>query len=123
MREIFYNVVYIPDCHVCGSQYVGESVQPFNKRMNGHNRDLAKKTLLPVSQHFVSPGHTLDDFGRSNFNIIVRDVNHIMSFTIDIAKDLILLSCRLAMAHLRVWQLETALATVVTTWFTLADRQ
>ena len=24
------NVVYLLDCHVCGSQYVGESVQPFN---------------------------------------------------------------------------------------------
>ena len=49
------NVVYLLDCHVCGSQYVGESVQPFNKRMNGHRSDLTKKTLLPVSQHFVSP--------------------------------------------------------------------
>jgi hypothetical protein len=27
------NVVYLLDCHVCGSQYVGESVQPFNKRL------------------------------------------------------------------------------------------
>jgi hypothetical protein len=35
--------------HVCGSQYVGESVQPFNKRMNGHRSDLTKKALLPVS--------------------------------------------------------------------------
>jgi hypothetical protein len=31
------NVVYLLDCHVSGSQYVGESVQPFNKRMNGTN--------------------------------------------------------------------------------------
>ena len=60
-----HNVVYLPDCHVCGSQYVGESVQPFNKRMNRHNRDLAKKTLLPVGQHLVSPGHTMDNFGIS----------------------------------------------------------
>ena len=58
------NVFYFLDC---GSQYVGESVQPFNKRMNGHRSDLTKKTLLPVSQHFVSPGHSLDDFGRSKF--------------------------------------------------------
>ena len=49
------NVFYLLDCHVC----VGESVQPFNKRMNGHRSDLAKKTLLPVSQHFVSPVHSL----------------------------------------------------------------
>ena len=34
------NVVNLLDCHVCGSQYVGESVQPFNKRMNGHRSDL-----------------------------------------------------------------------------------
>ena len=40
----------------------------------------------------------------------------------DIAKDCILLSCRLAIEHLCVLQLETALATLVTTWFTLADR-
>jgi hypothetical protein len=50
----------------------GESVQPFNKRMNGHRSDLTKKTLLPVSQHFVSPGHSLDDFGRSKIYIIDR---------------------------------------------------
>ena len=53
----------------------------------------------------------------------VKEVNHIRCFAIDIAKDLILLSCRLAMEHLCVLQLETALATLVTTWFTLADRR
>jgi hypothetical protein len=56
--------------HVCGSKYVGENVQPFNKRMNGHRSDLTKKTLLPVSRHFVSPGHSLEDFGRSKIYII-----------------------------------------------------
>jgi hypothetical protein len=61
---------YLLDCHVCGSQYIGETVQPFKKRMNGHRSDLTKKTLLPVSQHFVSPGHSLDDFGRSKIYII-----------------------------------------------------
>ena len=64
------NVIFLLDCHVCGSQYVGESVQPFNKRMNGHRSDLTKKTLLLVSKHFVSPGHSLDDFGRSKIYII-----------------------------------------------------
>jgi hypothetical protein len=123
------NVVYLLDCHVCGSQYVGESVQPFNKRLNGHRSDLTKKTLLPVSQHFVSPGHSLEDLGRSKIYVLgpadvtVKEVNHIRYFAIDIAKYLILLSCRLAMEHLCVLQLETALATLVTTWFTLADRR
>jgi hypothetical protein len=113
------NVVYLLDCHVSRSQYVGESVQPFNKRMNGHRSDLMKRTLLPVSQHFVSPGHSLDDFGRSKIYIIdhnpswkeiqwldtfllrptVKEINHIRCFAIDMAKDLILLSCHLAMEH------------------------
>ena len=56
-------------------------------------------------------------------DVTVKEVNHIRRFAIDIAKDFILLSCRLAMEHLCVLQLETALATLVTTWFTLADRR
>ena len=56
-------------------------------------------------------------------DVTVKEVNHIRRFAIDIAKDLILLSCRLAIEHLCVWQLDTALATLVTTWFTLADRR
>jgi hypothetical protein len=38
--------------------------------MNGHRSDLTKKTFLPVSQHFVSPGHSLDVFGKSKIYII-----------------------------------------------------
>ena len=52
--------------------------------------------------------------------VTVKEVNHIRCFAIDIAKDLILLSCRLAMENLCVLQLESALVTLVTTWFTLA---
>ena len=47
-----------------------ESVQPFNKRMNGHRGDLTKKTLFPLSQHFVLPWHSLDGLGRSKLYII-----------------------------------------------------
>ena len=39
-------------------------------------------------------------------DVTVKEVNHIRCFAIDIAKDLILLSCRLAMEHLCVLQLE-----------------
>jgi hypothetical protein len=38
--------------------------------MNGHRNDLTKETFMPVSQHLVSPGHSLEDFGRSNIYII-----------------------------------------------------
>ena len=50
--------------------------------------------------------------------VTVKEVNHIRCFAIDIAKYIMLLSHRLAMEHL-----ETALSTLVTTWFTLADRR
>jgi hypothetical protein len=56
-------------------------------------------------------------------DVTVKEVKHIRCFAIDIAKYIILLSCRLAMEHLCVLQLETAVATLVTTWFTLADRR
>jgi hypothetical protein len=40
------NVVYLIDCHVCRSQYAGESVQPFNKIINGQQR-LSPHTYHP----------------------------------------------------------------------------
>ena len=44
------NVIYILECSVCGIQCVGESKQPFPKRLNGHRSDLTKQPFLPVSQ-------------------------------------------------------------------------
>ena len=38
-------------------------------------------------------------------DVTVKEVNHIRCFAIDIAKDLILLSCRLAMEHMCMLQL------------------
>ena len=56
-------------------------------------------------------------------DMTVKQVNHIRCFAIDIAKYVILLSCRLTMERLCVLQLETSLATLVTTWFMLGDRR
>jgi hypothetical protein len=47
-------------------------------------------------------------------DVTIKEVNHIRCFAIDIAKDVILLSCRLAMENLCALQLETALATLAT---------
>jgi hypothetical protein len=93
-------VVYLLDCHVCGSQYVGESVQPFNKRMNGHRSDLTKKTLCKVTSVSIhSFVEWLDTFSYvlRSADVTVKEVNHIRCFAIDIAKYLILLSCRFAL--------------------------
>jgi hypothetical protein len=36
------NIIYILECSVCGLQYIGESKQPFHKRMKGHRSGLIK---------------------------------------------------------------------------------
>ena len=56
-------------------------------------------------------------------DVTVKQVNHIRCFAIDIAQYVILLSCCFTMEHLCVLQLETSLATLVTTWFMLGDRR
>lgn len=67
------NVIYLLHCPICGLQYVGESKQPFHKRLNGHRSDLTKKPLLPVSQHFRLPNHCLDDFNKMKIFIVEQN--------------------------------------------------
>jgi hypothetical protein len=56
-------------------------------------------------------------------DVTIKEVNHIRYFAIDIAKDLMLLSCRHTMERLCALQFETSFATLVTTLLTLADRR
>ena len=91
--KIFYtvncksaNVIYILECSVCGLQYVGESKQPFHKRLNGHRSDLTKKTFLPVSQHSRLSDHSLEDFNRIKSSSLNRTVCGVI-FNVRIGKD------------------------------------
>jgi hypothetical protein len=81
------------------------------------------RKVTSVSIHFFVEWLDTFSYVLRPADVTVKEVNHIRCFPIDIAKDLILLSCRIAMEHLCVLELETALATLVTTWFTLADRR
>jgi hypothetical protein len=67
------NVIYILGYCVCGLQHFGESKHPFHKRLNGHRTDLAKKSFLPVSQHFRLSDHRLEDFNRMKILIIEQN--------------------------------------------------
>lgn len=67
------NVIYVLECPICGLQYVGESMQPFHKRLNGHRSDLTKKPYIPVSQHFRLPDHDLKDFDHMKILVIEQD--------------------------------------------------
>jgi hypothetical protein len=67
------NCVYLLECGICALQYVGETEQPFNKRLNGHrsdsNQNLSTKTGkiigkpdLPIFKHIKNTGHKFEDF-------------------------------------------------------------
>ena len=53
------NVVYLITCTKCGKQYVGETDDHVNQRMNGHRDDWKHKRFerSPVAEHFCSPEH------------------------------------------------------------------
>jgi hypothetical protein len=86
---------------------------------NGQERLFRKVTS--VSIHSFVEWLGIFSYVLRPADVTVKEVNHIRCFAIDIAKDLILLSCHLAMEQLCMLQLETALATLVTTWFSDAD--
>jgi hypothetical protein len=70
-----------------------------------HGQERFFRKITSVSIH--SSVEWLDTFSFALLpaDVTVKEVNHIRCFAIDIAKDLILLSCRLAMEHLCVLQL------------------
>jgi hypothetical protein len=106
------------DCGLPVFQWV-----PRRHKVLTHGQERLFRKVTSVSIHsFVE---WLDTFSYvlRPAEVTVKEVSQIRCFAIDIAKYLILISCRLAMEHLCVLQLETALATLVTTWFTLADRR
>ena len=65
--------MYILEFSVCGLQYVGESKQPFHKRLNGHRSDITKKPFLPVSQHFGLSDHSLEEFNKMKIFVIEQN--------------------------------------------------
>jgi hypothetical protein len=104
-------------------QLAKDQALPRRHKVLTHRQERFFRMVTSVSIH--SFGEWFDTFSYvlRPADVTVKEVNHIRCFAIDIAKDLILLSCRLVLENLCVLQLETALTTLVTTWFTLADRR
>ena len=56
------NIIYMIQCRRCNQQYVGETEQALNERMNSHRADIRhKRTEKPVAAHFSLPDHSVDD--------------------------------------------------------------
>jgi hypothetical protein len=125
IQKLSFFCLFFPTWIVVNDIYFGSAKVfqwvPRRHKVLTHGQERLFRNVTSVSIHsFVE---WLDTFSYvlRPADVTVKEVNHIRCFAIDIAKYLILLFCRLAMEHLCVLQLETALATLVTTWFTLAD--
>ena len=104
-------------------QLAKDQALPRRHKVLTHGQERIFRMVTSVSIHSFVEWFDTFTYVLRPADVTVKEVNHIRCFAIDIAKDLILLSCRLALEHLCVLQLETVLTTVVTTWFTLADRR
>jgi hypothetical protein len=80
------NIIYILECSVCGLQYVGESKQPFHKRLNGHRSDLTKSHFFlwaSTSDCLTTVSRILTEWKSSSLNRTVCGV----IFNVRIGKD------------------------------------
>ena len=50
------NIIYLISCRKCGIQYVGETAQPLNKRMNNHRTAIRGKKNTILHEHFRGEG-------------------------------------------------------------------
>ena len=56
------NIVYLIECRKCKKQYIGETENPLQLRMNGHRSDYYRKLPdKPVAEHFNTTGHSFED--------------------------------------------------------------
>ena len=56
------SAVYLISCSKCGLQYVGQTGNTINERIRGHLTDIrAGNNFKPVSRHFTSNNHTVND--------------------------------------------------------------
>jgi hypothetical protein len=55
------NVIYVICCSNCHKQYVGETSNSVKLRLTQHLSDIRRQNDTPVSQHFNSPHHKIED--------------------------------------------------------------
>ncbi|KAG7465982.1 hypothetical protein MATL_G00159990 [Megalops atlanticus] len=55
------SLIYIIECKKCPMQYVGRTSSSLKKRLSKHKTSIVKKEFRPISDHFNSAGHSLED--------------------------------------------------------------
>ena len=56
------NVVYLLQCTICSTQYIGQTETPLRVRINNHRYHIKTLTNLPLSKHVTCLGHPFDKF-------------------------------------------------------------
>ena len=70
------NVIYVISCIKCGLQYVGQTGNTFNERFRAHLTDIRQENnMKPVSHHFTSNGHNVDDVTATTVTQTTDDIN------------------------------------------------
>ena len=124
-NSLFFCLIFFPTWIVVndinfGSAKVFQWV-PWRHKVLTHGQERLFRKVTSVSIHsFVE---WLDTFSYvlRPADVTVKEVNHIRCFAIDIAKYLILLSCRLAMEHLCVLDVYLSFLFVCTVSLTLVS--
>ena len=56
------NIIYVLNCLICGTRYVGESSNTMNTRCRGHISTIKTSKDHPAALHYRSYNHTTEDF-------------------------------------------------------------
>ena len=56
------NLIYLIQCKRCTLQYIGETGTKLRQRVNNHRSCIKLNVCNPVSIHFNSPNHSMEDF-------------------------------------------------------------
>ena len=61
IKAMTENSIYILTCDTCGIQYVGETMDKFNIRLNNHRSSYKTNKNCPLTRHLHSTKHPFDN--------------------------------------------------------------
>jgi len=67
------NLIYLIHCKRCAMQYVGETGTKLRQRVNNHRSCIKINMCNPVSIHFNSPNHSIEDFSIIPLESLIDD--------------------------------------------------
>jgi len=69
------NLIYLVTCRKCRKQYVGQTSRTLTDRVNNHLSCIRTHKNNPISLHFNSPDHNMNDFSVQGIELINPKLN------------------------------------------------